>query len=714
MRSGSNKQAWRRSNCPGRSKPTGRRALSLSQPARRGICRWLGTAVLVLTAPASWPQEQAETRLQGITATATADPVFRTGDVVDDESASSHTRIGRAELQNSAVSLADIIARQSGVQYRQSGGFGSFSSVSIRAATGAQTDVYLDGILLNSGGFPVVDLSALEMLNLDSIDVYRGSTPVQLGHGSIGGALNLNSPRRESEPTTRLRLGIGSLSRREWLLSHQAAHGNWDWTTAVAMRHSDNDYSFINDNTTPLNPADDERQRRNNAAADRQSALLRAGYQYDADTRADLTAQLSQRDLGVPEFRNNEDNVASYETQSRQLQLSLTRDAVGAWNTRHSLYHNTQGAQFQDRFSQVGLGAQDSDSDTRTLGARSYWEYPANNGTFALSLEYRHERYDSSDALDASAAIAAERRSTLASAHYAWFDSSERLTLIPALRWQHERQQSTLSGEDDADQTQTTGVDTGLQMGLLYRLSPTLTLTANAGSYYREPSFGELYGSSGLINGSPTLEPEQGLNLDLGLRHERDAFRAGATLFASERDELIVTAFDSRGIGRAVNAGAARVLGLELELEVPLSQRVSLRSNLTWQSARSRDPQAGFRDRKLPGEATLAWFSRLQYRYHTATFWHELTILRDRFYDRANILPAEDSDEHAVGIDWHHAHWQASLGIHNLGDRNIEDFNGFPKPGRTGFLSITRTFTPPTYRQVNDETDQDSPLERLD
>ena len=616
---------------------------------------------------------------------------YRTGDVISEESTASRSRIERVELERSSDTLAAVLARESGVQYRQSGGFGSFSSVSIRAASGAQTAVYLDGVLLNNGGNPVVDFSTLEMLNLDSIDIYRGSTPMQLGHAAIGGAINLNSLQALDDSTTRIRLGVGSLSLLGLQLSHQSRHGAWDVAAAVGHRQSDNDFWFVNDNGTPLNTLDDRREKRNNAEAQRTSALLRTGYRQNRNSRTDLTMQVSARKLGVPEWRNNPDNVASYDTDTSQFQLSQVVDSLGNWNSRHNLYWHRDASQYRDLQSQVGLGAQDSDNHTRTLGAKTYWEYLADAGTLGLSLDIRQEKLDSTDGLDESAAFDAQRQSSLGTIHYVWFDATDTWSVTPALRWQHNRLTGSQASASQERHEYSSGSNTGLQIGLSYRPTAPLTMTVNAGTFYREPSFGELYGSIGLVDGNPELKPENGVNVDLGIQFKSESMNLSGTLFGSDRDELIVTAFDARGVGEPANAGAARIIGVELAAELPLTPQLRLSSNLTWQSPRSRDAAAGFRDKFLPGEAQLAWSSRIQYQPSLATFWYELDVLKKRFYDRANILPAADSEQHSIGMDWTQGRWQTTLAIHNLGDDNIEDFNGYPKPGRTWSLSLTHT-----------------------
>ncbi len=616
---------------------------------------------------------------------------YRTGDVIGEESTSSRSRIERVELERSDGALAAVIARESGVQHRQSGGFGSFASVSIRAASGAQTAVYLDGVLLNNGGNPVVDFSTLEMLNLDSIDIYRGSTPMQLGHAGIGGAINLNSLQALDKSTTRIRLGVGSLSLLGLQLSHQSRHGAWDVATAVGHRQSENDFWFVNDNNTPLNTLDDRREKRNNAQAQRTSALLRTGYQQNKNARTDLTLQVSARELGVPEWSNNSDNVASYDTDTSQLQLSQILDSLGNWNSRHSLYWHRDGSQYRDLQGQVGLGAQDSDTRTRTLGAKTYWEYLADLGTLGLSLDIRQEKLDLADALDESAAFDAKRQSSLGAIHYVWFDASDTWSVTPALRWQHNQLTGSQASASQEHHEYSSESNTGLQVGLAYRPTAPLTVTANAGTFYREPSFGELYGSIGLVGGNPDLQPERGVNVDVGLQFKSDTLNLSSTLFGSERDELIVTAFNARGVGEPTNTGAARIVGVELSGDLVLTPQLRLNSNLTWQSPKSRNAAAGSRNKFLPGEAQLAWSSRIQYQPKVATFWYELDIYKKRFYDSANILPAADSEQHSIGMDWIRGRWQTTLAIHNIGDDNIEDFNGYPKPGRTWSLAITHT-----------------------
>lgn len=618
---------------------------------------------------------------------------YQTGDVLNEEETLSSITISRKQLSRTPAALAEVISRETGIQYKQSGGFGSYATVTIRAASAAQTGVYLDGVLLNSGGNPAIDLSTLEILNLGSVDVYRGGTPSQLGHGGIGGAVNLNTLRPdENSPATRIRLEYGSLSLAGIQAAHQVSSGKWDLIAAASRRQSDNDFTFLNNNATPLNPNDDELQVRQNAQALRSSALLRAGYQHSVDSRTDITVQLAARKLGVPEWRNQFNNQSSYDTRNSQLQLSHVIDGIGGWNSRQGVYRHDDENHFMDPFSQVGLDEQDTLNQMKTEGAKTYWEYPTDSGTLGLSVEYRKEILTSDERLGTSPDYDAEQKRWLATAQYTWYDSTESLTISPSISWQYNNFRGARSVGATLAEGQNNVSQLGAQLGLGIQASNSISFSANVGSYYRSPSFGELFGSIGLVNGNPDLIPEEGFNADLGILFKGGALELTGSVFASLRDEIIVTVFDSRRVGRPINTGKAEVFGLELGSNWTISPEFSLRSNLTWQSPKSLNRDSGLNKNFLPGEAQFVWYGRAEYAPGNWTAWYEVNVQTRRYYDLSNILPAADTTQHSAGVGWSKNDWKFSLSANNLGNENVEDFNGFPKPGRTFSLLTTHSF----------------------
>ena len=636
-----------------------------------------------------------------LAATETLPPVVitgeteRTGDVVLEDHVGTHSRIAPEKLRRRDVTLDDVLAQEAGVQSRRTGGFGSFASITVRAASPAQTALLLDGVRLDSAGSPVVDLSTLELLALDGIDVYRGVTPLQFGGGGIGGAVNLTTPRVvDGEPLTRVGTGVASFGTARAEIAHRARHGRWDTVAAAGALSSENDYPFVDGNGTPLNPDDDRRERRNNAAVRRVGLLGKVGTAHGETSRSDLLVQLGERRLGVPEWRNAEDNDARFDTGTRQIQLSHVRDEIGAWDSVHSAYLHAEDSRFDDRDSDVGLGFQDTRSRGRTLGVDSYWTRPLGIGTFDARASVRRETLARRDRLDSSEDVDARRHLLRLATRWSAYGLDGRLVTAPALRVETSEDEFEPVGSGPEDGRDTRRASTlSPEFGLRFDQSDSLSWHASLGRHVREPSFAELFVGNGLARGNPELVAEKGVNADAGVTWSKGpALALAATLFASEREELIVTVYDSRGVGRAINTGRARLLGAELSGDWTPNARWRVNGNATWQDAANLSGNPVLDGRQLPGEARLELHAALRYR--PSPRWQlrlEADATRDRHYDQANRRPARDATTTNIGLDYTRGDVRAAFSIENLGDENVEDFNGFPRPGRAFSLHVSFT-----------------------
>lgn len=612
-----------------------------------------------------------------------------TGDVQHEEFTGSFQRIEREELQRRDITVADILAHEAGVQSRQTGGFGTFSSLTVRGASAAQTGVYLDGVLLNSGGNAVVDLSMLELLTVDSVDIYRGATPIQLGIGSMGGAVNLKTATTlDDGSSTVALLGIGSFSTQRAQLLHRARHARWDVIGALSFQQSKNDYPFLDSNGSPLNPNDDERQLRNNADVRRVSGMAKAGIQWSPQSRSDLMLLTTSRDLGVPEWRNATDNEADLISDNLRLQLNHTIDGIGGWNSRYNVYFHQDDAEFDDRLSQVGLGAQNVESKNETHGALTYWEHVSDARTISFSAEIRQESENANDLLDDTYNYRAERQTLNASAQNVGYYQGDRLLITTALSLQsHQDQYKRITRLNRSSRRATIFSPS---VGARFQSSKSLSFRANLGRYYREPSFSELFVRRGLFRGSNDLNAERGINADLGLSWQvNKSVAIDSSLFASRRDELIATVYDARGIGRTINIGQASIIGLEFSANWRLTKSWSLRANATVQSAKGISDFKPFDGKQLPGEAQHAGYVRLQYSDKNFRAYVESDGAWNRFYDQANVLPAKDRWVQNIGVDWTRGRWTLNGALTNITDQNVEDFNGFPRPGQAFTLSLS-------------------------
>lgn len=665
-----------------------RHARGVSTRGEAAVC----IALLVALPGIPGAAPAADSTLEPIIVTA---PAERTGDVLIDDHTGAHSRIDGDKLERRDISLDDVLAREAGIQRRRSGGHGSFASITVRASSPAQTSVLLDGVRLDSAGKPVIDLSMLDALSLDTIDIYRSVSPLQFGSSNIGGAINLVTPRAVAgSPFTRVGAGLGSFGLLRAEAAHIARHGRWETVAALGASDSENDFSFVNDNGTPLNNDDDRRERRHNAAAQRVALLFKVGTEHPDSARTDVLLQLAERQLGVPEFRNSADNDARFDTLSVQGQLSHARTLRGRWKTKNTLFLHADDDHFVDRESQVGLGAQDTKTRTRSVGVDTFGTREFDDGSLALKAGLRHDSLSSRDRVRGTRGADAERLQSTLDAQWTRYLFDGRVVLAPALRLQNIDDDLIVPTGGRRSSRANRAVTSWLpSIGVRFDASDRWTWRASLEQARREPSFGELYVDRGLVLGNPDLVAERGVSADAGLHWRRDdMLELSVSVFASERDELIVRTFDAQGIGRAINTGEARVRGLEFAGAWSPHRRWRLSGNATFQDAANVSEDAVLDDRQLPGEAQWQWHASARYRPRDN--WQlrvESTTTRGRFYDQANKRPARDSTALNIGIDYTHDRLKAAFAVDNIGDHNVEDFNGFPRPGRA--LSLYLSYT---------------------
>jgi vitamin B12 transporter len=106
------------------------------------------------------------------------------------------TVITAKQIENRAGNLNEILARQAGVQLRQSGGIGSSTKINVRGLEGKRVQVFLDGHPLNTpdGSLGINDLP---VQIIERVEIYKGSVPAHLGGDGLGSAVNVVLKHRD-------------------------------------------------------------------------------------------------------------------------------------------------------------------------------------------------------------------------------------------------------------------------------------------------------------------------------------------------------------------------------------------------------------------------------------------------------------------------------------------------------------------------------------
>jgi iron complex outermembrane receptor protein len=256
--------------------------------------------------------------------------------------------------------------------------------------------------------------------------------------------------------------------------------------------------------------------------------------------------------------------------------------------------------------------------------------------------------------------------------------------------------------------------------GVLFRVTPEISVYANAGGGFETPTFSELaYRGDGLSVLIEGLRAARSINREAGLRARHAAMQYSAAVFDSRtKDELVV--MGNLG-GRSVyaNAGLTRRRGAELALSGALSPRWHYATAYTFLDARyasdftvCREPPCAAADVLIARGSRIPGVSR-----HFA--WGELRwtprdtldlVLEGRFADRVPVddrndeaAPAYASFDLAVerrfkagGLDWRgYARIDNLLDRQYVGSVSVNDSNGRyyePAPGRNWVLGLNATW----------------------
>lgn len=599
-----------------------------------------------------------------------------------------------------AESLGDALEEAPGVHVRRLGDGLSPQTLTLRGAPGAQVTVALDGVVLNDSASDGVDVSLLAPALLERADVYRGSAPMRLGVSGLGGAIELVTRRAPYRSETWASVGYGSFGARRASVFVAGRLRALRTMLSVGYRGTDGDFSFYDDRGTPLLPGVTSVRR--NSGANAIDLLARACVGERVSRAPCVMALVTWRNREVPGVGGIQTD-GPYSEQARVL----LRAGV-PWVSR--VFSGQLTAAFiarEDHFANRGPTTLflTMPFDTRSttwlaeLGAET--TDTLSSTRFDTVLKARAERY-----IPSSSELDAARLSLLAGVEAS--TTLGRLRLVGTVGVQA---LNDSRGVDD--------IARGLfspRLGASLRLTDALELRANVGRFERPPSLGELYGDRGVISGNPALRPEQADNVDLGavFNGARRTLRVRLELasYARRVVDLISLVQTSRQTFRPVNLDRATVLGLEALVRVSVARRFSMTASYTLTDATTDPVGAGATERfRVPGVPLHDLSGSLEGTLGPLSAGVNASFASISFLSTANVseVPSRWLLGAQVAFTPPFARWcSAQLAVTNLLDvrtayasqrlasgRTVEgvvplqDFFGYPLPGRSVFFSLT-------------------------
>ncbi|HEX4934416.1 MAG TPA: TonB-dependent receptor, partial [Gemmatimonadaceae bacterium] len=492
--------------------------------------------------PARGAPRDSVTGLPGVVVTATRDSIHPLASPLP-----TSTLTAGELRRDHGVSLAQTLTRLPGVRSLSTGE--QIGKPVIRGLTGSRVLVLDDGLRLEDYSWSDEDGPSVEARLAERVEVIRGPASVLYGSDALGGVVNVIPAElldaRGGPPLRRGELELyGASVNREFggALSLEGARGragarlrivgrfgqdvhtpageirntgfaagNGELAvgvhheggarTTVRLAHYGGEYQLL-EIDAPAGGTEDEGGPARVTLDDRlQLAHRRRVGRFDAELRGQLQRHSLQEKSDLPTPQPGQPREATVfdlllNTASGDLLLRHGRDDAGRWR------------------GTLGLSGLVQQNDTRGIIPLVPDARVAAAGAFAF------ERV-SLGRLDLVAGARSDLRHLTA-------DRNAELRLAD----DQERSWTTVSGD----------------VGLVYRVVPSLAVSLNAGRAWRAPNLFELYANGPRLGegryelGAATLDPERSLNVDAALRWQSPRARAEVAAFRTRVDDYIYVA----------------------------------------------------------------------------------------------------------------------------------------------------------------------------
>jgi vitamin B12 transporter len=229
--------------------------------------------------------------------------------------------------------------------------------------------------------------------------------------------------------------------------------------------------------------------------------------------------------------------------------------------------------------------------------------------------------------------------------------AAEDVVLVPAVRL------DVLSTRGDGAASTTFGAESlgarddvhvSPRVAARWRVTPDVTVKANAGRYFRPPTVVELFGDRGFVAGNPHLAAETGFTADAGVivapgrdLGAIDRVYLEVAVFGSLVSDLIAFLPTAGRYARARNVASARIGGVESAFAARALRTLTLTGNYTFLESEQDSDSVSSDGRRLPGRPRHELYLRLDagraFGGVTAGVFADLNLVSGNFLDEGNL-----------------------------------------------------------------------------
>ncbi len=431
--------------------------------------------------------------------------------------------------------LADLLSKETPI-YIKSSGPGGLSTISIRGAGASHTQLYWNGISINSPTLGQLDLATLPVAFIDEAEIHLGASSVVDGSGGLGGAIQLNtSANYKNKLNATFRKELGSFGIDKTLFSINAGNKKFQSKTSLFRNSSTNDFKYI------------DITQENSPISERENAEI---IQYG----------IKQEFYFAPNKENNFAIKSNYIDSYRQIPSALGVKTKEEYQTDKALrlmgeWRHGKKKTFQHlrlAFIKDEMNYMDTSLSINSLISVDSYKASYNfNHYFNYLLKFSAQVNAGSDIAN-STGFGAQHQQNRQSVFVQFEQKSN---------WGY--QYNIAARQEVIDGKLIPLIPT---IGVKYFLTKNhhFAINANAARNYKAPSLNELYWNPG---GNPDLLPEIGFTSEMGLTYQYRKLAFSISPYYSLIDNWIQWLPQESGIWTPINVKQIENKGIELDIK---------------------------------------------------------------------------------------------------------------------------------------------------
>ena len=556
-------------------------------------------------------------------------------------------------------SVGELLSRSSSV-YMKNYGAGALITPSVRGAGASQTQIYWNGVNINSPSLGQTDLFLLPSIFFNQVELHLGSTSNVDGSGGIGGSLRLSNETNynEGEKVTFIQ-ELGSFGLNSTGIRIDISKNNFKTNTTFYNALADNNFTY-RDTTQPNSP---KLEQTNNS-------LKQMGLGQDVSYRFGRN-EVEFKSLIFSSFREIAPTVG---LTSNAFQEDLNKKFLFGINRLEG--KSTHALKF----------AYVEDDNTYE---NPDWLYISNTKTASLSAIYNGVYYLSSE-MKLKTFLLNQSDKVISDSYT---EEKYRNRSAAYLLFEHElNEQMTYHASIRQEYIDSTVAPLSPSFGVLYKLNEKHNLALNAAKTFRMPTLNDLYFSFG---GNPNLLPETAYNSELNYSYKNDKLTANVSVFYSEVDNWIQWAPNEFFIWEPQNIKRVRNNGAEANMNFTAfsSEKQSLDVALNYSYTKSTTIESDIEDDVALGNQLIyvpehSVNFNVFYNYKSLSLSLMQTITDKVYVDDVNTQSISGYKPLDASLSYSFETIKFGLRVQNVFDEQYQVIKDYPMPGRAFYLTI--------------------------